>query len=131
MITTFYIIIHKIHSLILYLLYYQAKRELIFQNIYLNKNISIRLLTYPVKNLHGQVMYIIHVGTLLNELQKFNPELLDKQRIVAISKCDLLDLDLMKDISLEMKEIPHVFFSSISGTGIVKLKDMIWKLLNS
>jgi len=68
---------------------------------------------------------------LLNELQQFNPELIDKQRIVAISKSDLLDQDLMNDISKEMKGIPHVFFSSITETGIVELKDLIWKSLNS
>jgi GTP-binding protein len=68
---------------------------------------------------------------LLNELQQFNPDLLDKQRIVAISKSDLLDQDLMNDITKEMKGIPHVFFSSISETGIVALKDLIWKSLNS
>lgn len=68
---------------------------------------------------------------LLNELQQFNPELLDKQRIVAISKSDLLDQDLMNDISAEMKGIPHVFFSSIAETGIIELKDLIWKSINS
>ncbi len=68
---------------------------------------------------------------LLNELQQYNPELIDKQRIVAISKSDLLDAALMKDISKEMKEIPHVFFSSITESGIVELKDLLWKSLNS
>ncbi len=68
---------------------------------------------------------------LLNELHQFNPELIDKQRIVAISKSDLLDEALMKDISKEMKEIPHVFFSSITENGIVELKDLLWKSLNS
>lgn len=68
---------------------------------------------------------------LLNELRQFNPDLLDKQRIIAISKSDLLDQDLMADISKEMKEIPHVFFSSITGNGITILKDLIWKSLNS
>jgi GTPase len=68
---------------------------------------------------------------LLNELQQFNPELIDKQRIVAISKSDLLDEDLKRDISKEMKGIPHVFFSSIAETGIVELKDLIWKSINS
>ena len=68
---------------------------------------------------------------LLNELQQFNPELIDKQRIVAISKSDLLDEALMADISKEMKGIQHVFFSSIAETGIVELKDLIWKSINS
>ncbi len=68
---------------------------------------------------------------LLNELKQFNPELIDKQKIVAISKSDLLDPDLMADISKEMKGIPHVFFSSIAESGIVELKDLIWKSINS
>ena len=66
---------------------------------------------------------------LLNELKQFNPDLLDKQRLVAISKSDLLDEDLMKDITKEMKEIPHFFFSSITERGITELKDLIWKSL--
>ena len=68
---------------------------------------------------------------LLNELHQFNPDLLDKQRLVAISKSDLLDQDLMNDITKEMKEIPHVFFSSFLERGLIELKDLIWKSLNS
>jgi len=68
---------------------------------------------------------------LLNELNQFNPDLLDKQRIVAISKCDLLDQDLTNDISKEMKDIPHMFFSSFAERGLIELKDRIWRSLNS
>jgi GTP-binding protein len=68
---------------------------------------------------------------LLNELQEYNPELLDKQRIIAISKCDLLDPALIADISKEFNNIPHTFFSSVSGIGIPVLKDQIWKMLNA
>lgn len=88
---------------------------------------SILLFLIPADSTNHYNEYQI----LLNELQQFNPELIDKQRIVAISKSDLLDPDLMKDISKEMKEIPHVFFSSIAESGIVELKDIIWKALNS
>lgn len=66
---------------------------------------------------------------LLNELEMYNPDLLDKQRFVAISKCDMLDADLMADISKELKDIPHTFFSSVTGFGIYELKNKIWKLL--
>jgi len=52
---------------------------------------------------------------LLNELEKYNPELLDKQRLLTISKSDLLDEQLMKEISAELKGIPHIFFSSVTG----------------
>ncbi len=68
---------------------------------------------------------------LLNELEQYNPELLDKQRIIAISKSDLLDPALMEDIRKELNEVPHIFISSLSGMGITALKDKIWLQLNS
>lgn len=68
---------------------------------------------------------------LLNELQKYNPELLDKKRLLAISKADMLDDELKHAISLELpKEIPSVFISSIANQGITALKDLIWKNLH-
>ncbi|WP_346855201.1 GTPase ObgE [uncultured Draconibacterium sp.] len=68
---------------------------------------------------------------LLNELEKYNPELLDKQRFLGISKADMLDEELMKEISAELGGIPHLFFSSVSGKNIQQLKDKIWEILNS
>ncbi len=68
---------------------------------------------------------------LLNELEKYNPELLDKQRFLTISKADMLDQELMKEISIELKGIPHLFFSSVTGFNIQQLKDKIWQILNS
>ena len=68
---------------------------------------------------------------LLSELEQYNPELLDKKRILAISKCDMLDEELLKEMKKEVPEIPHVFLSSVSGMGVVKLKDILWKELNS
>lgn len=68
---------------------------------------------------------------LLNELRKHNPELLDKQRFLAISKEDLLDDELKTEISKELpKDLPHIFFSSIAETGLQELKDELWKMLN-
>lgn len=68
---------------------------------------------------------------LVNELREYNPELLDKDRILAISKSDMLDDELKKEISaLLPKNVPHLFFSSVSRTGLVELKDEIWKKLN-
>ena len=71
---------------------------------------------------------------LLAELEKYNPQLLTKARILAISKCDIadpeIDLDkLTKDLSEEL-EIPVISFSSASGMGITELKDMLWEELN-
>lgn len=68
---------------------------------------------------------------LLSELEKYNPELLDKQRFLAISKADLLDEELMSEISDELKKVPHLFFSSVTGFNVTKLKDKIWEILNS
>ena len=68
---------------------------------------------------------------LLNELEKYNPELLDKQRFLTISKADMLDEELMKEISAELKGIPHLFFSSVTGFNVQQLKDKIWQILNS
>ena len=68
---------------------------------------------------------------LLKELKKHNPELLDKERILAISKSDMLDEELKEEISKELpKEISSVFISSITQKGITELKDLIWKKLN-
>jgi GTP-binding protein len=68
---------------------------------------------------------------LLKELEKYNPELLDKKRILAISKVDMLDEDLMKEMELEIpKDIPYVFISSVSQFNLEKLKDLIWQAIH-
>ncbi|MDP4277199.1 MAG: GTPase ObgE [Bacteroidota bacterium] len=67
---------------------------------------------------------------LLNELNQYNPDLLDKQRILAISKCDMLDQELMNEIRLDLPDVPYVFLSSVSGMGVLELKDKLWTLLN-
>ncbi len=66
---------------------------------------------------------------LLNELKKFNPELLDKGRLLAITKTDLLDDELIAEMKVTLPDIPHVFISSIAQIGLIELKDMIWKEL--
>ena len=67
---------------------------------------------------------------LLNELKQFNPELLDKQRLLAITKSDMLDKELMEEIKLDLPEIPYVFISSVAQKGLTELKDIIWKAIN-
>ncbi|GET27687.1 GTPase Obg [Prolixibacter sp. NT017] len=69
-------------------------------------------------------------GILMNELEKYNPELLDKERFLVISKSDMLDEQLMEEIGHELEGIPHLFISSVTGMGIMELKDQIWKTLN-
>jgi GTP-binding protein len=68
---------------------------------------------------------------LLGELQKYNPELLDKDRILAISKSDMLDEELIAEIKEELPtDLPSLFISSVAQQGITELKDLIWKKLN-
>ena len=68
---------------------------------------------------------------LLNELATFNPEMLDKQRVLAITKSDLLDEELIQMLSENLPDVPHVFISSVTGMGIAELKDVLWRELNS
>lgn len=68
---------------------------------------------------------------LLNELTRYNPELLHKTHLLAVSKADMLDEELMQEMTLDMPDIPYLFISSITGYGIPTLKDMLWRALNS
>ncbi len=69
---------------------------------------------------------------MVEELRKYNPELLDKRRVMAISKCDLLDEELTDAIRpLLPGDIPVVFISSVKGTGLITLKDLLWRAINS
>ncbi len=70
---------------------------------------------------------------LLKELKKYNSEMLDKSRLVAITKCDLLDDELIAEIELEIKskiKEDYIFISSISNIGLLELKDKVWEMLN-
>ncbi|MGZ4079389.1 MAG: Obg family GTPase, partial [Bacteroidia bacterium] len=109
------------------------------------KGIGLRFLRHIERN--STLLFLVPADSddiikeykiLLNELDKFNPELLHKKRILAISKCDMLDEELLselkKDINKRFKEkatVPVLFFSSQSGQGLVQLKDELWKQLNS
>ena len=67
---------------------------------------------------------------LLNELSQFNPQLVDKHRILAISKSDMLDDELIDEIARTLPpDIPHVFISSVTGQGISELKDVLWNAI--
>ncbi|MDL2223822.1 GTPase ObgE [Bacteroidales bacterium OttesenSCG-928-M06] len=69
---------------------------------------------------------------LLNELTKYNPELLDKKRILAISKSDMLDEELEEALTKELNiDIPYIFISAVTHKGIIALKDLLWKELNN
>lgn len=64
---------------------------------------------------------------LVGELERFNPQLADKPRVLAISKSDMLDEELMKEIEATLPEgVPHIFISAVTGMGLMELKDMLW-----
>ena len=70
---------------------------------------------------------------LLDELRRYNPELMDKDRLIAISKSDLLDAELKKELSAELDKklsLPYMFISSVAQTGLTELKDKLWEMLN-
>jgi len=73
--------------------------------------------------------YLNEYNILLRELEEYNPELLDKQRFLVISKADMLDEVLMAEISRIFIDIPHMFISSVTGYNIAALKDRIWEIL--
>ncbi|MBR5060597.1 MAG: GTPase ObgE [Prevotella sp.] len=69
---------------------------------------------------------------LVNELRKFNPELLSKHRVLAVTKCDLLDDELIEMLKEHLPDdLPVVFISSVTGMGLMELKDVLWQELNS
>lgn len=70
---------------------------------------------------------------LLDELRRYNPEMLDKDRLIAISKSDMLDKELKTELTQELDaELPidYLFISSVAQTGIIQLKDSLWAMLN-
>jgi len=89
---------------------------------------SLLLFMVPGDTEHIKKEYEI----LLEELQKFNPGILDKHRILAVTKCDLLDDELMEMLREELPDdLPVVFISAVTGKGIDQLKDKLWAELNS
>ena len=100
------------------------------------KGLGLRFLRHIERN--SVLMFIIpsdsddirkEYNILIGELEEYNPELLDKRRILGISKSDMLDEELMEEISKDLPELPHVFFSAITNQNIGPLKDMIWEAL--
>jgi GTP-binding protein len=76
---------------------------------------------------HKKEFDILH-----SELEQYNPELLHKKMIIALSKSDMLDDELKAEIAKELPEnIPHLFISSVTNQGISQLKDVLWEALNT
>ncbi|MEI9935318.1 MAG: GTPase [Ferruginibacter sp.] len=88
---------------------------------------SILLFLIPADSKDHKKEYKI----LLNELKQYNPEMLQKDFVIAISKSDMLDDELKTAIVKELpKKIPHIFISSITGSHLSELKDLLWNTLN-
>ncbi len=110
----------------------------IIEGAHEGKGIGIRFLRHIERN--SVLLFMISAEeddiaaaykTLLSELREFNPELLVKERVLAITKCDLIDKDIEKEILPTLpKDLPHVFISSITQEGLSTLKDELWKALN-
>jgi GTP-binding protein len=111
----------------------------IIEGAHEGKGIGLRFLRHIERN--SMLLFLLPADSkdisaeykiLLNELKQYNPELLDKQRLLAISKSDMLDEELMMEIQRQLPEkIPHIFISSLTGLNIPALKDMLWKHLNT
>ena len=110
----------------------------IIEGAHEGKGLGIRFLRHIERN--SMLLFIIPADSknirgeyeiLVNELKMYNPELLDKKRVLAISKSDMLDDELINEIRQDLPEISRVFISSLTGQGITTLKDMIWKVLNN
>ena len=109
----------------------------IIEGAHEGKGIGLRFLKHIERN--AILLFVIPADSpsvkeqyniLLNEMEQFNPELLTKERLLAISKSDLLDDELKQELKKELPRIPHVFISSHTGNGLMELKDMLWKSLN-
>ena len=103
------------------------------------KGLGLRFLRHIERN--STLLFIIPADAedivkqyeiLIGELEKYNPELLDKERILAISKSDMLDEELKEEIAIGLpKDLSSLFISSVTQQGITEMKDLIWKKLNS
>ena len=111
----------------------------IIEGAHEGKGIGIRFLRHIERN--SILLFMLPADTddirqgyeiLLNELREYNPELLVKERVLAITKSDMLDEKMISEMTAQLPEgVPHVFISSFTGQGINELKDMLWKALHS
>ncbi len=108
----------------------------IIEGAHLGKGLGLRFLRHIERN--SMLLFLVPADSddihneykvLLNELKQYNPELLDKNRVLAISKSDMLDDELKEEIKQDLPNIPYIFISSIAQQGISELKDMIWQTL--
>ena len=111
----------------------------IIEGAHEGKGLGLRFLRHIERN--AMLLFMIPADSkdiageyriLQKELRLYNPELLDKQRVVAITKCDMLDDELRKEVRRHLpRKVPAVMISSLTGEGIPELKDLLWNTLNA
>lgn len=108
----------------------------IIEGAHEGKGLGLRFLRHIERN--SALLFMVSIDsenikkeydTLLNELKQYNPELLHKDRILAITKSDLLDDELIEEVKKDLPKVTSIFISAVSGKGIPELKDLIWKHL--
>ena len=110
----------------------------IIEGAHEGKGLGLRFLRHIERN--AMLLFMIPADSkdiaaeykiLLKELKQYNPELLDKKRVIAVTKSDMLDDELKKEIRRHMpRKVPYLFICSLTGEGIQELKDLLWKTLN-
>jgi len=110
----------------------------IIEGAHEGKGLGIRFLRHIERN--SILLFVIPADSksikeeydiLLNELRMYNPELLDKKRILTISKSDLLDDELKRAMEEDLPEIPQIFTSAVTASGLTQLKDLLWRVLTT
>jgi len=108
----------------------------IIEGAHTGKGLGVRFLRHIERN--SALLFMVPADSddigkeykiLKNELAKYNPELMDKNRLLAITKSDLLDDELIEEIKMGLPDITHVFISSVANKGLVELKDALWNAL--
>lgn len=109
----------------------------IIEGAHEGKGLGLRFLRHIERN--SMLLFMIPADTddiiaeyniLINELKLYNPELLDKKRMLAITKSDMLDDELMEEMKQDLPDVASVFISSHTNYNILQLKDMLWKMMN-
>ncbi|MCK9613397.1 MAG: GTPase ObgE [Bacteroidales bacterium] len=110
----------------------------IIEGAHLGKGIGLRFLRHIERN--SVLLFMVPADSdsikkeyniLLNELKQYNPELLHKSRLLAVTKCDLIDETRRKQLAKKLPDVPAVFISAVAMSGITEMKDLLWKYLNS
>lgn len=110
----------------------------IIEDAHLGKGLGLRFLRHIERN--AVLLFMVPIESndiskdyhiLLNELNMYNPDLVDKPRILAITKCDIVEPEYLELIRPEIQiDVPFIFISSVSGSGLTELKDQLWLIMN-